>query len=203
MTSDNDIQVKLIDEVDSVAEKVVRRESFAKAVIASLPAVREPISSGLSKEHSEEGRVKKDVYLQYLHAASKTGFSFFVLTLVMGQVTSVMSTYMLRLWGESNRESGANAGLSDPYLLGYGFFNLVSILMSAAAGLLLWVLCTLRSSKFLHDGVCPSDIGKDVLMNHVWQMLESVMRAPLSFFETTPNGRYDGSRRSADSPSLD
>ncbi|KAG6375249.1 ABC transporter type 1, transmembrane domain-containing protein [Boletus reticuloceps] len=171
-TSDRNTQATLIDAINSAAEKVARRTSFSKAVIAPLPPVREATSSGLSKEYSEQGRVKREVYLLYLQSASKMGCLFFVLATILSQVVSVMATYMLRLWGESNRESGGNAGLRDPYLLGYGFFNLMSIASSAAAALLIWVLCSLRSSKFLHDS-----------------MLDSVMRAPLSFFETTPAGR--------------
>ena len=143
----------LIEEMDSAAEKVVRRTSFSKPVIAPLPPIREAMHTGLSKEHSEQGRVKKEVYLQYLRAASKVGFCVFLLVTVLGQVVSVMSTFMLRLWGESNRGSGRNAGLKNPYLLGYGFFNLMSVVLSAAAALLIWVLCSLRSSKYLHDGV--------------------------------------------------
>lgn len=165
-TSESNVKATLIDEVDSVAEKIVRRTSFTKAVIAPLPLVREATSSGLTKEHSEQGRVKREVYLQYLQAASKAGFFFFVLALISGQVVSVMSTFMLRLWGESNRESGKNAGLSDPYLLGYGFFCLMSILMSATAGLLLWVLCSLRSSKYLHDSVRLSSLAENRLINY-------------------------------------
>lgn len=154
-TSDSNMQALLIDEADEVVEKI-RRASFAKPVIAPLPPVREATSTGLSKEHSEQGRVKGKVYLQYLQAASKTGFCTFLLVMISSQVVSVMSTYMLRLWGEGNRESGSNAGLGDPRLLGYGFFCLLSILMTATAGLLLWVLCSLRSSKYLHDAVRSS-----------------------------------------------
>ena len=148
-----------------MAEKVVRRTSFNKAVVAPLPSIREATSSGLSKEHSEQGRVKKEVYLQYLHAASKTGFCFFMLVTVLGQLVSVMATFMLRLWGESNREAGENAGLSDPYLLGYGFFNLMAIVFGASAGLLIWVLCSLRSSKYLHDSVRLSSLAKKWFTN--------------------------------------
>lgn len=150
----NDSKTQLLDEIDSVQEKVVvRRSSFSKAVIAPLPPIREAMSTGLTKEHMEQGRVKKKVYYQYLQAASKVGFIFFVLVTISSQAVSVLSTYMLRLWGEGNREAGGNAGLRDPYLLGYGFFNLMSILLSAAAALLIWVLCSLRSSKYLHDAV--------------------------------------------------
>ncbi|KAG1828601.1 P-loop containing nucleoside triphosphate hydrolase protein [Suillus subalutaceus] len=73
-------------------------------------------------------------------------------------------------------ESGSyNELMSNPdseYFLGYGLFILVAIFLKACAALLIWVFCSLRSSKHLHDS-----------------MLHSVMRAPLSFFETTPTGR--------------
>ena len=164
--STSDVQATLIDEIDSAAEKViVRRTSFSKAVIAPLPPVREATDSGASKEHSEQGRVKKEVYLQYLQAASKAGFCFFLLVTASGQVVSVAATFMLRLWGESNRESGHNAGLKDPYLLGYGFFNLLSIIFSGLAGLLIWVMCSLRSSKFLHDSVRLSRLAEKGFTN--------------------------------------
>ncbi|KAI6099033.1 hypothetical protein F5141DRAFT_1144217 [Pisolithus sp. B1] len=163
----------VLAETEVVTEKVVvRRQSYSRALIAPLPSVREASSTGLSKEHSEQGRVKKDVYLQYMQAASKTGFAFLVLAIMLQQVVSVLATYMLRLWGEHNRELGKNLGLRDRYLLGYGLANLASIGLGLAGALILWVYCTLRSSKYLHDS-----------------MLNSVLHAPLSFFDLTPTGR--------------
>ncbi|KAG1888634.1 ABC transporter type 1, transmembrane domain-containing protein [Suillus subluteus] len=169
---DGDMQATLVGELEYVSEKVSRKGSFKKAVLAAPPKLRDASSDGLTKEHSEQGRVKMEVYSQYLHAASRKGFLFFVLATVLQQAVSVMSTVMLKLWGEHNRETGANAGLTDKYFLGYGFFILVAIFLNACAALLIWVFCSLRSSKHLHDS-----------------MLHSVMRAPLSFFETTPTGR--------------
>ncbi|KAG1776029.1 P-loop containing nucleoside triphosphate hydrolase protein [Suillus placidus] len=171
-TSEGDMQATLVGELESVSEKVLRRGSFKKAVLAAPPKLRDASSDGITKEHSEQGRVKMEVYSQYLHAASRKGFLFFVLATVLQQAVSVMSTVMLRLWGEHNREMGANVGLTDKYFLGYGLFNLMAIFLGACAALLIWVFCSLRSSKHLHDS-----------------MLHSVMRAPLSFFETTPTGR--------------
>ncbi|KAG2035311.1 P-loop containing nucleoside triphosphate hydrolase protein [Suillus americanus] len=169
---DGDMQATLVGELESVSEKVLRKGSFKKAVLAAPPKLRDASSDGITKEHSEQGRVKMEVYSQYLHAASTKGFLFFVLATVLQQAVSVVSTVMLKLWGEHNREMGANAGLTDKYFLGYGFFILVAIFLNTCAALLIWVFCSLRSSKHLHDS-----------------MLHSVMRAPLSFFETTPTGR--------------
>ncbi|KAG0695817.1 P-loop containing nucleoside triphosphate hydrolase protein, partial [Suillus ampliporus] len=171
-TSEGDMQSTLVGELECVSEKVTRRESFKKAVLAAPPKLRDASSSGITKEHSEQGRVKMDVYSQYLHAVSKKGFLFFILAMVLQQAMSVVSTFMLKTWGEHNRETGVNAGLADKYFLGYGLFNLASIFSAACAALLILVFCSLRSSKHLHDST-----------------LHSVMRAPLSFFETTPTGR--------------
>lgn len=147
------MQATLVGELECVSEKVARRESFTKAVLASLPKLRDASTDGISKEHSEQGRVKMEVYSQYLHAASKKGFLLFVLATVLQQAVSVSSTIMLRLWGEHNREAGTNVGLADKYFLGYGLFNLASITLGACAALLIWVFCSLRSSKHLHDSV--------------------------------------------------
>ena len=165
MTSDGNLQATEVNEVNSMTEKPVRRASFTKAVIAPLQLVRDVPSSGLSKEHNEQGRIKKEVYIQYLHAASKTSFFFFVLAMASAQVLSIMSTFMLRFWSESNHRAGENSGLNDPYLIGYGLFSLTSILMAVVGGLLLWVLCTLRSAKWLHDEVRSASLDEDRLTN--------------------------------------
>ncbi|KAG6859484.1 hypothetical protein C0993_003871, partial [Termitomyces sp. T159_Od127] len=55
----------------STSEKLRHRASFAKARIAKPGPTREEESTGLSKEHQEQGRVKVRVYQQYIEAASK------------------------------------------------------------------------------------------------------------------------------------
>ncbi|KAG5338421.1 hypothetical protein C0989_007305, partial [Termitomyces sp. Mn162] len=155
----------------SISEKLRHRTSFTKARIAKLGPTREVGSTGLSMEHREQGRVKVHVYKQYVEAASKTGFFFFLLTTVLQQAASVLANFTLRDWGEHNREVGSNKGMLQ-YLVIYGVFSFSSTLLGGLSSVLIWVLCALRSAKRLHDG-----------------MLESLMRAPLSFFELTPIGR--------------
>ena len=75
--------------IDSLTEKLQRRKSFTKAVLVEAPPPRTQSSDGPTKEHIEQGRVKTDVYVQYIEAASKTGFVLFVLSMVLSQVVNV------------------------------------------------------------------------------------------------------------------
>ncbi|TFY68212.1 hypothetical protein EVJ58_g1149 [Rhodofomes roseus] len=158
------------EKLQTVDCKLERRKSYGRAALVDNLPTR-TVSDGMTKEHSEQGRVKTDVYLQYIKAASKTGFTFFVVCMVLQQVTSVLGNNTLRAWGEHNLNAGSNRD-AFWYLLVYGLYSLTSTLLGTAAAILLWVLCSVRSSRLLHDS-----------------MLNAVMRAPLSFFELTPTGR--------------
>ena len=149
--------------LEDVNEKLQRKPSFTKAVLSSVPPTRTPAAAdgGTTKEHSEQGRVKKDVYLQYIEAASKIGFAIFVVSTILSQVVSVAANNTLRAWGEHNREEGSNKGVGK-YLLGYGLFSLSSTLLGAASAILIWVFCSIRSARRLHDSVCVVASLRDV-----------------------------------------
>lgn len=139
-----------------MSEKFRDRESFHKARI--IPAVSTHIpSKGLSKEHQEQGRVKIDVYKRYIQAASKAGFAFFLFATMAQQAASVMATLTLRYWGEHNRENGSNSGMFQ-YLLVYGLFCLSSSLLGAISAITMWVYCSLKSAKRLHDAVSVASL---------------------------------------------
>ncbi|KAF5362251.1 hypothetical protein D9756_002523 [Leucocoprinus leucothites] len=155
-----------------LSEKLRQRVSFSKPRL--VPPTLLKLSSagqGLSVEHQEQGKVKTRVYKEYIKAASITGFVFFILSIISQQATSVLATFTLRYWGEHNREQGNNNGMFM-YLLLYGVFSLSSCLLGGLSSVLMWVFCALRSAKRLHDS-----------------MLDSLIKAPLSFFELTPTGR--------------
>ncbi|KAJ3561287.1 hypothetical protein NP233_g10282 [Leucocoprinus birnbaumii] len=155
-----------------LSEKLRQRVSFSKPRL--VPPTLSKLSSasqGLSVEHQEQGKVKITVYKEYIKAASVAGFVFFILSIIAQQATSVLATYTLRYWGEHNREQGSNDGMFW-YLLFYGVFSLLSCLMGGVSSILMWVFCGLRSARRLHDA-----------------MLDSLIKAPLSFFELTPTGR--------------
>ena len=138
--------------LDTLTEKLQRKRSFGKATLADALPTRTPSPSGPSKEHTEQGRVKKDVYIQYVEAASKIGFAIFVVSVMIAQLVSLAANNTLRAWGEHNREAGSNAGVGK-YLLGYGLFSLSSTLLGAFSAIVIWVFCSIRSAKRLHDSV--------------------------------------------------
>ncbi|KAJ7126538.1 P-loop containing nucleoside triphosphate hydrolase protein [Mycena crocata] len=162
---------KTTEYVGTLSEKLRPRTSYPKAVLAPPKPVRAANSAGLSQEHKEQGRVKKRVYTQYIEAASKAGFVIYLLAASAQQVMTLLGNLALRSWGEHNREMGDNSGMFK-YLLIYGLFSLSTTLLGGLANVVMWILCSLRSSKRLHDS-----------------MLNSLMNAPLSFFELTPTGR--------------
>ncbi|KIK09066.1 hypothetical protein K443DRAFT_672103 [Laccaria amethystina LaAM-08-1] len=168
-TPSDDVQDKYSDP-SIISEKLHRRASFTKAKIAQDGRLQVH-SVGLSKEHQERGQVKMHVYKQYILSASLAGFTFFLMATVAQQAMSVFATLTLRYWGEHNQMNGDNSGMFK-YLLAYGLFSLSSSILGAISATLLWVYCTLRSAQHLHDS-----------------MLDSLLRAPLSFFELTPTGR--------------
>jgi ATP-binding cassette, subfamily C (CFTR/MRP), member 1 len=143
---------ELTENLENVNGKLQRKQSFTKAVLSSKPLTQTESSGVVTKEHTEQGRVKKDVYYQYVQAASKLGFAMFVFATALSQVISVMSNNVLRNWGEHNRESGGNLGVGK-YLLQYGVLSLSSVLLSGAAAIIIWVFCSIRSARRLHDNV--------------------------------------------------
>ena len=139
------------EKLETVDKTLVRRKSYGKAVIDDgLPT--KTASDGPTKEHAEQGRVKREVYFRYLEAASKAGFVSFVVATILQQIANLLGNNMLREWGNHNNEVSGNEG-SGIYLLGYGLFSLSSTVLGAVAALLIWVLCSVRSAQRLHDSV--------------------------------------------------
>jgi len=149
---DESSQKSLQEKLTPVSEKLRRRTSFQKAKLAPISSIQASTSTGLSKEHTEQGQVKISVYKQYINAASKAGFTLFLLATILQQVASVLSTLTLRYWGEHNREVGSNEGMFK-YLVAYGSFSLAASLLGGVSAMLMWVYCALRSARKLHDGV--------------------------------------------------
>lgn len=136
----------------ALSEKLRHRTSFAKATLSKPPSTRQASAEGMSKEHSEHGRVKPRVYRQYVDAASKVGFLFFLFTTISQQAASVFANLTLRAWGEHNQSTNDNSEILR-YLIIYGLFSLSSTILGGISSIVIWVFCALRSARRLHDSV--------------------------------------------------
>ncbi len=176
---DNDSIHSEVEEDELRQPKIERRLSVAtmrKASMlttreAKLEAIRDLKESSRPKEHSEKGKVKGKVYLDYIKAASRLGVAMFLLCILLSQATSILGNVVLRYWGSVNSKEGATSN-TGKYLLAYGMVGLCSSVLSVAATVILWVYCAVRCSRELHDNA-----------------FAALMRSPLSFFELTPQGR--------------
>jgi len=141
------------EKIDAIGEKLTRKKSFARAILAPITSqTTKAASGGLSEEQSAQGRVKGHVYWRYIEAASKTGFFLFVFMVFLQQGSQILSTFALKYWSEGNRESGENKS-AVKFLWVYGLLSMSSVISSCLGSILMLVLCSLRSSKHLHDAV--------------------------------------------------
>lgn len=123
------------------------------------------------KEQYQQGKVKWDVYRQYAKACGPFNVIIFLASTVVSMTFNVSSNVWLKHWSEVNTEKGYNPALVK-YLGIYfllGFLYSVSMMSQM---IIMWILCTIHGSRKMHN-----------------DMAASVLRAPMSFFETTPIGR--------------
>jgi len=141
------------EKIDTIGEKLTRKTSFGRAVVAPVTSqTTKAASGGLSEEQSAVGRVKPHVYWRYVEAASKTGFALFVIFSILQQALQIFSTFALKYWSEGNREFGENKS-AVKFLWAYGLLSLSATMLNCMGSILMLVLCSLRSSKHLHDSV--------------------------------------------------
>ena len=120
----------------------------------------------VEEETRDEGRVKLSVYVAYIRAA---GFGMFMLVIALFALfpaTGMMTSYWLVYWSEDK--------------LGWTQYEYVGIYALIALGSIVSIMfrqifrtmLAVKAAKTMHE-----------------ELLDSVARAPLSFFHTTPAGR--------------
>ncbi|XP_022355189.1 canalicular multispecific organic anion transporter 1 [Enhydra lutris kenyoni] len=128
----------------------------------------------IKKEFIETGKVKFSIYLKYLGAIGWYSIFFIILAYVINSVAYIGSNLWLSAWtNDSKTYNGTNYPASQRDLrvgvygalgLVQGAFVLIANLWSAHG--------STHASNILHR-----------------QLLSSILRAPMSFFDTTPTGR--------------
>lgn len=166
-------------------EEILEKKSLRRASNATLKSIgffddqehdqdqkqASPAAMENRKEFREVGKVKWGVYLEYAKACNPKYVCLFLFFLVANVGLSVSGNIWLKHWSEINTKYGGNPHFAK-YLSIYFAFGVGSAAATLVSVIILWMFCTINGSKLLHDG-----------------MSACVLKAPMSFFETTPIGR--------------
>ncbi|XP_037803863.1 canalicular multispecific organic anion transporter 2-like [Penaeus monodon] len=165
------LTMKVNNDEKEETEKLRSKEEVCSKTIKGQKLVQEEIS--------ETGKISRHVYLIY---GKSIGLVYAVVPLVfitLGQTSNVSSNVWLSKYAftSANDSGGANVTSSsfavtrEVFLLGYGAFGVAQALFLFLGMLSLMQGC-LRASRALHQ-----------------RLLQSVVRLPMSFFDTNPSGR--------------
>jgi ABC-type multidrug transport system fused ATPase/permease subunit len=121
----------------------------------------------ITKETSQEGRVKLRIYIQYFKACTYTGCLIFLTLSVLAQVGQLGSTLWVNSWSNVYVDSPSS------YKIGvYAGIGLATSLFTFTSYLSKVYLVAFPAAKSTHR-----------------ELLRGVTAAPMSFFNTTPLGR--------------
>jgi ATP-binding cassette, subfamily C (CFTR/MRP), member 1 len=124
-----------------------------------------------SKEFSEQGKVKWNVYVEYAKTSNLYAVAIYAITLIGAQTAQIGGSVWLKQWAEVNGEEGGNSD-TGMYIGIYFGFGIGSAALVVVQTLILWIFCSIEASRKLHE-----------------RMAFAIFRSPMSFFETTPAGR--------------
>uniref|UniRef100_A0A8C6RER0 ATP-binding cassette, sub-family member 2 n=1 Tax=Nannospalax galili TaxID=1026970 RepID=A0A8C6RER0_NANGA len=144
--------------------------------VNTLKEKEEPVKGQklIKKEFMETGKVKFSIYLKYLQAVGWCSIFFIILATMMNSVAFIGSNLWLSAWtSDSQVFNGSTYPVSqrDMRIGVFGALGLAQGLFVFIATLWSTYACT-HASKTLHR-----------------QLLNNILRAPMSFFDTTPTGR--------------
>ncbi|KAJ2127081.1 hypothetical protein IW136_006494, partial [Coemansia sp. RSA 678] len=134
----------------------------------------------MTTEVNRQGHVEWSTYYTYVKACGVRNALLFTAALLLASVSNICANIWLKHWASSNAGTGLNLGPFNStavhsvfyYLFIYGGLGFLGASMSSLQSLLLRTRCTIRASTKIHQN-----------------MLHSVLRSPMSFFDVTPIGR--------------
>lgn len=177
-------ETNLLDEPGDLDESAVKNRrhgsvsTVRRASLASLKQVfrGKDINQKIKKtqqtvERSETGHVRFNVYKKYIQSCGVGSVLITIFIVIISSLDTVTSKFWLKHWSEQNSAETGNANI-EYYLGVYLAIGLVFAVLGVARRAVVRIYCGLTASKKLHN-----------------EMVESVTRCPMQFFDTTPLGR--------------
>ena len=104
-----------------------------------------PTKSKQSKEFSEQGKVKWDVYLEYAKTSNLVAVAIYLFTLVAAQTAQIGGSLWLKNWSEVNQDFGRNPEVG--YYIGIYFaIGIGGAGLVVMQTLILWIFCSIEVS---------------------------------------------------------
>ncbi|KAF9380569.1 hypothetical protein CPB97_008267 [Podila verticillata] len=125
----------------------------------------------MSEEQMKQGSVSRSVYLAYAKACSYKAVISYFLSMVLSQTASIATSLWLTYWSSKN-DTGSNTDSPMFYIGIYALLGVTYAMLTVFQAIILQVHCGIRSARVMHQ-----------------EMLHSVLRSPMMFFDTTPMGR--------------
>lgn len=122
-------------------------------------------------ENKQKGKVKMSVYWEFFRACKWLYVVFWCLIYWCVIGCGILGNFLLEYWSKKNLAAGHNV-YPIFYLVVYTSTGVLSGLLTFFAAYIIWTYSAVSSSQYFHDN-----------------MAKSVLRAPMSFFDTTPIGR--------------
>lgn len=130
-----------------------------------------PNATGQSKEVSKKGKVGFSTYKRYAEAAKYKNVVFAVGSIALYGLSDMCAKLWMKFWAELNDTN--NSHYSTNVLVGtYTFLGILAGFSSLLISLAVFLLVIINASKKIHQ-----------------DLVKSILKSPMSFFETTPTGR--------------
>ncbi|KAF2672384.1 ABC transporter family protein [Microthyrium microscopicum] len=155
------------DTLERLSISSITKNKESDEEIALLPVSRQT----QTKEKSEQGKVKWDIYMEYARACNGHAVCLWFFAIMCTQSLQVSSSVWLKNWAEVNESSGANPEVVKNVGV-YFALGISGSAMLVVQTMIMWLYCSIQASKKLHEN-----------------MAHAMFRSPMSFFETTPMGR--------------
>ena len=156
-----------ISDAGSMLEEV-RSQTEKSSVISRAVSINENKHRLVEVEHVEVKEVKIENYLYYFKSMGLVIFFWGIFGYLLFQSFSVSTNLTLTVWSSV---ASNDTSVTNKYMILYGTFGgLQSV--SIFTAIVIFTIGSVRSSYTLHN-----------------KLLENVLAAPMSFFDTTPLGR--------------
>ncbi|KAL9940237.1 hypothetical protein V8E36_000942 [Tilletia maclaganii] len=137
-----------------------------------LETIRQLRETTAPAENRERGRVKGDVYRQYLTSANVWGVGIYMVAQITSYAVQIGRDVVLKQWGAENAVPNGPHHSPSFWLTLYGVAGYMSAALMSVAPFVLYAWLVITSARKFHDN-----------------LFASVIRSPLQYFEVTPSGR--------------